>query len=63
MTVAQRAREPRLVNAAYDLLECKLPADCAAFCAEAMREARKTVYGEHMRASIGERFAKWTTRH
>lgn len=61
--VATRTQDPRLMNAAYDLLEQNLPAECTAFFAEGVRQAEKPVYGEHVRDLMLERLTKWTTRH
>jgi hypothetical protein len=61
--VATRTQAPQLMNAAYDLLEQNLPADCAAFFEEGVRQAGKTIYDDRVRELMRERFAKWTTRH
>jgi len=61
--VATRTQNPQLMNAAYDLLEQNLPADCTAFFAEGVRQAGKKVYGGHVRDLLLGRLTKWTTRH
>lgn len=61
--IATRTQQAERMHAAYDLLEANLPAHCAAFYEEGVRESQKTVYGEHVREIMRERLAKWTTRH
>lgn len=60
--IATRTRQPGLMNAAYDLLESRLPRHCAAFYEEGLRESAKTAYGEQAREMMRERLAKWTSR-
>ena len=60
--IATRTQQPALMNAAYDLLETRLPRHCAAFFEEGLRETAKPVYGEPVRAMMHERLAKWTPR-
>ena len=61
--IATRTQQVEFMRAAYDLLETNLPAHCAAFYEEGVRESQKTVYGGHVREIMRERLAKWTTRH
>ncbi len=59
--IATRTQQAERMHAAYDLLEANLPAHCATFYREGVRESQKTVYGEHVREIMRERLAKWTT--
>ena len=61
--ISTRTQQAERMHAAYDLLEVNLPAHCAAFYEEGVRESQKTVYGEHVREIMREHLAKWTTRH
>lgn len=60
--IATRTQQPDLMNTAYDLLETRLPGDCAAFYEEGLRESVKPAYDEPVRAMMRERLAKWTPR-
>jgi len=60
--IATRTRQPGLMNAAYDLLESRLPRHCAAFYEEGVRESAKPVYGDQVREILRERLVKWTSR-
>ncbi len=60
--IATRTQRPGLMNAAYDLLESRLPRHCAAFYEEGLRESAKLVYGDQVREIMRERLAKWTHR-
>lgn len=60
--IATRTQQPGLMNAAYDLLECRLPGHCAAFYEEGLRESAKRAYGEPVREIMRERLTKWTSR-
>lgn len=60
--IATRSQRPALMNAAYDLLENRLPGHCASFYEEGLRESAKPAYGEQVRTIIRERLAKWTPR-
>jgi hypothetical protein len=60
--IATRTQQPALMNAAYDLLENRMPRHCAAFYEEGLRESAKPAYGEPVRAILSERLAKWTPR-
>lgn len=60
--IATRTRQPDLMNAAYDLLENRLPRHCAAFYEEGLRESAKPAYGDQVREIMRERLAKWTPR-
>lgn len=59
--IATRTQQPGLMNAAYDLLESRLPRHCAAFYEEGLRESAKTAYGDPVREIMRERLAKWTS--
>lgn len=61
--IATRTQQVERMHATYDLLEANLPAHCAAFYEEGVRESQKPVYGEHVREIMREHLAKWTTRH
>lgn len=60
--IATRTQQPALMNAAYDLLESRLPLHCAGFYEEGLRESAKTAYGEQVREIMHERLTKWTPR-
>lgn len=60
--IATRTQRPGLMNAAYDLLESRLPRHCAAFYEEGLRESAKPAYGDPVREIMRERLAKWTPR-
>jgi hypothetical protein len=60
--IATRTQQPGLMNAAYDLLESRLPRHCAAFYEEGLRESAKPAYGDQVREIMRERLAKWTPR-
>lgn len=60
--IATRTQRPGLMNAAYDLLESRLPRHCAAFYEEGLRESAKPGYGGLVQAMMRERLAKWTPR-
>lgn len=58
--IATRIQEPDRMAAAFDLLESRLPGQCAAFYAEGARKVEQSRYGDPVRQLIGERLAKWT---
>jgi len=60
--IATRTQQPALMNAAYDLLENRLPRHCTGFYEEGLRESAKTAYGDQVREIMHERLAKWTPR-
>ncbi len=60
--IATRTQRPGLMNAAYDLLENRLPRHCAAFYEEGLRESANPAYGDQVREIMRERLAKWTPR-
>lgn len=60
--IATRTQRPGLMNAAYDLLESRLPRHCTAFYEKGLRESAKPAYGDPVREILRERLAKWTPR-
>ena len=61
--IATRTQDAGRMQAAYDLLESHLPAHCARFYQEGVRESQKDVYSDLVRDILQKRLAAWTITH